>query len=82
MKTMLTLRPISDTDDSIRGVHDYLYEVGELPPGERALIGQNGMTGRWQILLSKDGVQEDWAGGYENAEDILAALQIEVEAAS
>jgi hypothetical protein len=75
--TKLKLRPISGTQNFQHGDHTYQYEVDGLPLGERASIAEDGVSHRWQILRTKDGVQGNWTGDYETAVDALAALQEE-----
>lgn len=76
INTMLTLRsPLSMTNFH-RGDHVYMYEVGGLPPGERALISETPTKGTWEILrINNDVHHGDWAGRYESAWNALAALQ-------
>ena len=52
------------------------YKVGALPPGEEAALAN--FNGKWKILRVRNGVQGQWAGEYQSADDALAALQAEV----
>lgn len=53
------------------------YEVLGLAPGEQGWIGQT--DNHWQILRANNGVQGNWTGSYNSAEDALVALQAEVD---
>jgi hypothetical protein len=78
MKTKLSLRPISGTENFLRGDHTYQYQVeGELPPGERVSIAEAGISRRWQVFGTRDGVQATM--DYQTAEDALAAVEAEFE---
>jgi hypothetical protein len=82
MRTKLTLRLDGYTnttrDDS--GGHVWKYKVvGDLPPGERISVMEDGMSRRWQVFHTKDGVVMDWPEDYKSAEGALEAIQKEFE---
>src|SRR3989304_4918262 len=56
----------------------FKYKVGGMPPGEEATITESPNQG-WRILRTKNGVQGDWTGEYESADEALAALQKEFD---
>jgi hypothetical protein len=55
------------------------YEVQGLPFEERVWVANFGGPYRhdWRILRAKGGVQSDWTGHYESAEEALAVIQRE-----
>jgi hypothetical protein len=56
------------------------YVVIGLPACEEAWIAR--IHGAWRILRSTNGVQGEWAGEYETAQQALAALEKELDAHS
>lgn len=56
------------------------YRVGGMPEGEEAKIQNLGGpdTPAWRVLRVSNGKSSELAGGFESAEDAMAALQREI----
>jgi len=73
------LKPNSYTDDgNLRNRRPYQFKV-ELP-AEDALITEEHLNGKWEILLITGGVSHQQQGKYETPEQALAALQRRLDA--
>lgn len=53
------------------------YEVMGLPPGQQAWIAE--FNRKWRIMRVVNGVQREWSGSYDTAEDALRELEVDIE---
>ena len=56
------------------------YDVGGLPPGEKANIAH--FNHAWRFLRWSDTSHGNWTGGYATVEAALAALQDEINSST
>lgn len=66
---------LSERDEVIQ------FEVRGLPPREQAWIANFGSRYQesWRVLRAENGVQSDWTGDYNSADEALAVLQKEFD---
>jgi hypothetical protein len=77
---LLTLHGVmraGDGSDLTKWTDTVQYEVRGLPPEQQAWIAD--MHDGWQILRVKNGVQGQWTGRYDSAEEALAVLQRNID---